>query len=34
MARPVMGVWWGGEACAAADPAARGREQAVPPVLV
>ena len=34
MARPVMGVWWGGEACAVAQPAAGRREQAVPPVLV
>ena len=34
MARPVMGVLWGGEACAAAQAAAGRREQAVPPVLV
>ena len=34
MARPAMGVWWGGEACAAAQPAAGRREQAVPPALV
>ena len=30
MARPAMGVWWGGEACAVADLAAERREQAVP----
>ena len=34
MARPAMGVRWGGEACAAAQPAVGRREQAVPPVLV
>ena len=34
MARPAMGVRWGGEACAAAQPAAGRREQAVPPALV
>ena len=34
MARPGMGVWSGGEAYAAAQPSARRREQAVPPVLV
>ena len=34
MARPAMGVRWGGEACAAAEPTAGRREQAVPPVLV
>ena len=34
MARPAMGVRSGGEACAAAQPAARRREQAVPPALV
>ena len=34
MARTVMGVQWGGEACAAAEPAAGRREQAVPPALV
>ena len=34
MARPAMGVRWGGEACAAAQPDAGRREQAVPPVLV
>ena len=34
MARPMMGVQWGGEACAAAEPAAGRREQAVPPVPV
>ena len=34
MARPAMGVWWGGEACAAAQPATRRREQAAPPALV
>ena len=34
MARPAMRVRWGGEACAAAQPAARRREQAVPPALV
>ena len=33
MARPTMGVRWGGEACAAAQPAAGRREQAVPPAL-
>ena len=33
MARPALGVRWGGEACAAAQPAAGRREQAVPPVL-
>ena len=27
-------VWWDGEACAAAQPAAGRREQAVPPALV
>ena len=30
MARPAMGVRSGGEACAAAQPAARRREKAVP----
>ena len=30
MARPAMGVRWGGEACAAAQPAAGSTEQAVP----
>ena len=34
MARLVMGVQWGGEACAAAQPAAGRREQAVPLALV
>ena len=34
MARLAMGVRWGGEACAAAEPAAGRREQAVPPALV
>ena len=34
MARPAMRVWCGGEACAAAQPAAGRREQAVPPALV
>ena len=34
MARPAMGVRWGGEACAAALPAAGRSEQAVPPALV
>ena len=34
MARPAMGVRWGGESCAAAEPAAGRREQAVPPALV
>ena len=34
MARPAMGVQWGGEACAAAQPAAGRREQVVPPALV
>ena len=34
MARPAMGVRSGGEACAAAQPTARRREQAVPPALV
>ena len=34
MARPAMGVQWGGEACAAAEPAALRREQAVPPAPV
>ena len=34
MARPAMGVRWGGEACAAAQLAVGRREQAVPPVLV
>ena len=34
MARPAMGVRWGGEACVAAEPAAGRREQAVPPALV
>ena len=33
-ARPAMGVWWGGEACAVAHPAAGRREQAPPPALV
>ena len=34
MATPAMGVRWGGEACAAVEPAAGRREQAVPPALV
>ena len=34
MARPAMRVRWGGEACAAAEPVAGRREQAVPPALV
>ena len=34
MARSAMGVRWGGEACAAAQPAAGMREQAVSPELV
>ena len=34
MARPAMGVRWGGEACAAAQSAAGRRQQAVPPALV
>ena len=34
MARPAMGVRSGGEAYAAAQPAARRRQQAVPPALV
>ena len=34
MARPAMGVRWGGEACTAAQPTAGRREQAVPPSLV
>ena len=34
MARPMMGVRSGGEACAAAQPAVGRREQAVPPALV
>ena len=34
MARPMMGVRWGGEACAAAQLAAWRREQAVPLALV
>ena len=34
MARPAMGVRWGGEACAAAQPTVGRREQAVPPALV
>ena len=34
MARPAMAVRWGGEACAAAEPAAGRREQAVPSALV
>ena len=34
MARPVMGVLWGGEAYAAAEPTAGRREQAVPLALV
>ena len=33
MARPAMGVRWGGEACAAAQPAAGRKEQAVPLAL-
>ena len=33
MARVVMGVRWGGQACTAAQPAAGRREQAVPPAL-
>ena len=33
MARPTMGVRWGGEACAAAQPAARRREEVVLPAL-
>ena len=27
MARPAMGVWWGGEACAAAQPATGSRSR-------
>ena len=34
MARPVMGVRWGDEACAVAEPAVGRREQAVPLALV
>ena len=34
MAWPAVGVVGGGEACAAAEPAAGRREQAVPPALV
>ena len=34
MARPAMGVRSGGEVYAAAQPAARRRDQAVPPVLL
>ena len=34
MARPAMGVRWGGEAYAAAQPTAGRREQAVLPALV
>ena len=34
MARPAMGVRWGGEAYAAAQPATGRREQALPPALV
>ena len=34
MARPAMGVWWGGEACAAAQPAAGRRDQAARPALL
>ena len=34
MARPAMAVWWGGDACAAAQPTVGRREQAVPPALV
>ena len=34
MARPALGLQWGGEACAIAQPAAGRREQAVPPALV
>ena len=34
MARPAMGVRWGGEACVAVEPAAGRREQAVPRALV
>ena len=34
MARPAMGEWWGGEACAVAEPASGRREQTVPLVLV
>ena len=34
MARPAMGIRWGSEACAAAEPTAGRREQAVPPALV
>ena len=34
MARPAMGVRWGGEACAAAQPAVGRRDQAFPPALV
>ena len=34
MARPAMGVRWGGEACAIAQPAAGRREQAVPPAVL
>ena len=34
MARPAMGVRWGGEAPAVAQPAAGRREQAVPSALI
>jgi hypothetical protein len=35
MAWPAVGLGWGGEACAAAQPATRGRSRpAVPPELV
>ena len=34
MARPAMGVWWGGETCVVAQPAAGRRDQAVPTALV
>ena len=34
MARPAIRVWWGGEAYAAAEPAAGRWEQAVPPAPV
>ena len=34
MARPAMGVRWGGEAYAAAEPATGRREQVVPPAVV
>ena len=34
MARPAMGVQWGGEAYAAEEPTVLRREQAVPPAPV